>query len=181
MGPKKITRSVCIFGAPCELTDSGQLYTNKDILAAMQMEINKSPATSSRYAAKVLEPFISKKWNEVNPLLPLISTDSIVLKIDRLYKTCKTIEDKHCSVYKKKIFLSKMDKLFDILICKCKFIECSGCPKDCTSAHIDCFCARKFKIPKKDLSFIKDQREKVGHNSGKMIIYGSKKVVAQEQ
>ena len=180
MGPKKQTRSVCIFGAPCGLTDNGQLYTNKDILAAMQMEINKSPAISSRYAAKVLEPLISKKWKEVNPLLPLISTDSIVLKIDCLYKTCKTIEDKHCSVYKKKIFLSKMDKLFDILICKCKFIECSGCPKDCTSAHIDCFCARKFKIPKQDLSFIKDQREKVGHNSGKMIIYGSKKVVAQE-
>ena len=42
MGPKKITRSVCIFGAPCELTDNGQLYTNQDILAAMQMEINKT-------------------------------------------------------------------------------------------------------------------------------------------
>ena len=54
------------------------------------------------------------------------------------------------------------------------------CPKDCTSAHIDCVCARKFKIPKQDISFIKDQRKKVGHNSGKMIIYGSKKVVAQE-
>ena len=73
----------------------------------MQMEINKTPAISSRYAAKVLEPLISKKWKEVNPLLPLISTDSIVLKIDRLYKTCKTIEDKHCSIYKTKILISK--------------------------------------------------------------------------
>ena len=61
MGPKKITRSLFIFGAPYELTDNGQLYTNKDILAAMQMEINKYPAISSRYAAKVLEPLISKK------------------------------------------------------------------------------------------------------------------------
>ena len=68
-----------------------------------------------------------------------------------------------------------MDKLFDILICKCKFSECMVCPKDCTSAHIECVCARKFKIPKQDLFFIKDQREKVGHNGGKMIIYGSKK------
>ena len=50
----------------------------------------------------MLEPLIAKKLKEVNPLLPLISTDSIVLKIGHLYKTCKTIEDKHCSVYKKK-------------------------------------------------------------------------------
>ena len=73
-----------------------------------------------------------------------------------------------------------MEKLFDILVCQCKFSEGSGCPKDCKSAHIECFCARKFKIPIKDLSFIKDQREKVGHNSGKMVIYGSKQVVAQK-
>ena len=154
MGPKKITRSGFIFGAPCGFPDNRQLYTNKDILAAKQMEINKSPVISSRYAAKVLEPLVAKKWKEVNPLLPLISTYSIVLKIDCLYKMCKTIEDKHCSVYKKKIFISKMEKLFDILVCQCKFSEGSGCPKDCKSAHIECFCARKFKIPKNDLSLI---------------------------
>ena len=61
MGPKKITRSVCIFGAPCELTDSGQLYTNKDILAAMQMEINKSPAISSIIRSQSVGTFYFQK------------------------------------------------------------------------------------------------------------------------
>ena len=84
----------------------------------MQMEIKKSYAISYRYAAKVLEPLIDIKWKNVNPLLPLISIDSIVLNIDCLYKTCK-----------KKIFLSKMNKLFDILGFKCIFSECFDCPK----------------------------------------------------
>ena len=65
---------------------------------------------------------------------------------------------------RKETFLKKLDKLFDIIVCKCEITTCEekGCPSDCKKfAHIDCDCLRPQKIPPIELSFVKDQRLKV--------------------
>ena len=62
-------------------------------------------------------------------------------------------------------FNAKLDKLFDILNCKCKIFICSefGCPAGCKKeAHIYCTCPKEMKIPVKELAFIKGQRDKTG-------------------
>ena len=65
----------------------------------------------------------------------------------------------------KNLFLAKMDKLFDFLVCQCKFVTCDDvkCSEDiCDSVHISCDCLRKFKIPEMELEFVRDQRQKSG-------------------
>ena len=63
-------------------------------------------------------------------------------------------------------FEMKMDKLFDILSCACTFTTCDDAKcksKDkCDGIHIIRNCPKEKKIPKLELQYTKDQREKVG-------------------
>ena len=62
-------------------------------------------------------------------------------------------------------FADKLDRLVDILNCKCPIFLCSEsrCESDCVKdAHIECECKRDEKIPVLELQFIRAQREKVG-------------------
>ena len=62
-------------------------------------------------------------------------------------------------------FGEELDKLFNILVCDCHFICCAEAKcldEACTSVHIDCNCPRDSKVPKLELPYLKDQREKVG-------------------
>nr|XP_027220371.1 uncharacterized protein LOC113812651 [Penaeus vannamei] len=55
----------------------------------------------------------------------------------------------------------KVNKLFDILTCKCHITICEeeGCVNQ---AQINCSCCREKKIPVKELAYVKGQKEKVG-------------------
>ena len=57
----------------------------------------------------------------------------------------------------KERFIVKLDKLFDILTCKCKITSCEGgsCEGCVIQVHINCSCSRNKKIPVKDLAYIK--------------------------
>jgi len=61
----------------------------------------------------------------------------------------------------KERFMVKVNKLFDILTCKCHITICEeeGCVNQ---AQINCSCCREKKIPVKELAYIKGQTEKVG-------------------
>ena len=61
--------------------------------------------------------------------------------------------------------MENLDKLVDILTCKCIIKSCAEtqCNSACVSnVHITCDCKGDTKIPVIELAFIKGQREKVG-------------------
>ena len=170
--------------SPCELPDSKQLYTNKDILSAVRMEQQIGPESDIRSIAKKIEPTIRRKWEEVNPRLKLIQPDSVINKIVKIEETSNLIKVKKLSAKKRDFFLDNIEKLFDILICKCPFVECdsSTCASiPCNVPHLNCVCEVHLKIPKIELAFIKDQRNKTGLNGGKMVMGGVDLVIAQQQ
>ena len=78
-------------------------------------------------------------------------------------------------------FLSKLVKVFDLLVCQCQFGDCEGCNDNCQAVHMDCSCSRSEKIPEIELAYIKDQRSKVGHSGGKLVMNGTDKIVALRQ
>ena len=169
---------------PCELPDANQLYTNQDILSAIRMEQSTHPESDIRHIAMKLEPLIRRKWEEVNPCLPLNQPESVKQKIIRIDDTANLIKVKKITAKKRDFFMDSLGQLFDILVCRCPFVDCDPAecnPFPCDIPHINCDCLRKFKIPEIELPFIKDQRNKVGLNGGKMIMKGVDIEIAQQQ
>ena len=79
--------------------------------------------------------------------------------------------------------MESLDKLFNILTCSCEFIDCSRAKcieKSCEAVHIDCKCPREAMIPKLDLPYIKDQREKVGTKGKMQMALGDAKESARQ-
>ena len=60
-------------------------------------------------------------------------------------------------------FTLKLDRLFDILNCKCLISDCKefGSKVICKQ-HIICNCSKEYKIPIIDIFKIKTKRDKVG-------------------
>ena len=121
-------------------------------------------------AAEVV-PLILDVWRRANAKLveiPIRTADkAIQARIVRKWKTLQNIAAKNGNVSKRerKSFPKELDRLFDILTCGCEFKHCieMNCKDaDCSSPHINCNCPREAKIPKLDLPFIKDQRQKCG-------------------
>ena len=171
------------FCPPSSLPETNQLYTNRDILAAVLMDLEQNPRASARDSIKTLEPIIRHKWLEVNPSLALIQEKSVINKIVKLYDKAKDINWKIASAQRKDSFMDNLDKLFDILVCQCQILDCepSVCDPPCDVPHVQCLCERKLKIPVIELAFIKDQRDKVGLNGGNMVMGGVDKIVAKQQ
>ena len=186
MGAKKAkTRhsSGSCFGPSADLPDSGDLFTAKDVLAAFQREAELAPEASTNFIATRLEVKIRDKWKQTNPELVLLEQKIVVQKITRLYDSAVKVNRKQLSKVKTDNFLEKVDKLFDILVCQCKFISCNEfkCSEaQCLGTHLLCSCPREFKIPEIEWNFIKDQREKIGQH-GQMQMSGTDKKEAKRQ
>ena len=61
-------------------------------------------------------------------------------------------------------FTLKLDKLFDILNCKCLISDCKEFGRKVIykqQPHITCNCSKKYKIPIIDIFYIKTERDKV--------------------
>ena len=146
MGPKVRTRKNSgEIGAPSDLPDIGALPTNKDVINALQYEVNK--ATGQTKTAKENEAIedvknsVVNKFKEVNPTLPLIQENSVIRKLNRLYETsCK--QKRHQLTAKAfNSFIERLPHLFDIIACQCEIINCGGgqacrSQEDCTGFHI---------------------------------------------
>ena len=168
MPPKRKTRNSCnnCFGPSAELPDDGNLFTLRDVLAACEIEHERSPTCSNSQIADRIIPKLTAKWKQSNPELVLIAHNSIEIKIVRAISTANDIRLKKLSKKQSDTFLEKLDKLFDLLVCKCPIEVCPGdtCTlKSCPGLHADCSCNREDKIPPIELAFVRDQRKKVGH------------------
>ena len=154
------------FGAACPLPDIGSLYTTRDILAAIAMEVILNPSKAVRWAVVKVAPAVRAKWDQTNPQLVLIPESALLLRMTRIYERALQVNNNKLSAKAKKIFTDSLDKVFDILVCQCPFEKClkPDCnPAHCyDEAHITCTCLRAEKIPAMELLFIMDQREKIG-------------------
>ena len=182
MLPKKTTRqsSRNCFGSS---TDDGNLYTFRDVLAACEKDLEISPSSSKYEIANRITPRLVAKWKQCNPELVLIADTSIHKKVIREVTTSQDIRLKKLSKKQTDIFVDKLDKLFDLLVCQCPIIDCpsESCQlKNCPGVHADCSCERKDKIPLIELKFVRDQRTKVGHR-GQMQMGSADKIEAKRQ
>ena len=103
----------------------------------------------------------------------LVHHETIRIKLKDLWEKALKLAKGVGKIQEKQRFSQKLDKLLDILYCKCPIFLCSefGCEDpDCDQeAHTKCNCKRGEKIPVIELMFIKAQREKVGSYSTHMI------------
>ena len=81
-----------------------------------------------------------------------ISDDSLICKVERKWRTLTNIAGKRGKVSEKQrsSFADELDKLFNILVCSCEFVNCSAAKcteEDRTAVHINCNCARDSKSP----------------------------------
>lgn len=116
---------------------------------------------------KVLE-----KWELANScfVVPILNSRVTVLKkIEENWEKAKNISLGRGKLEVKEAFIATLDKLFDILNCKCEIKLCSEFEGKCPGGagckyevHISCSCSKSMKIPIKELVFIKGQREKIG-------------------
>ena len=107
------------------------------------------------------------QWSKTNALFkpPVINEKvTIISKLKEVWNQAVTFSLGKGKLDAKDRFSAKLDKLFDILNCRCQITSCeeAGCEGCEIQAHINCFCVREKKIPSKDLSYIKGQKEKVG-------------------
>lgn len=149
--------------------------TCRDVMSAGLFLKENSVSDSKHFSISDLSmqlatPVVSF-WQNVNPEFQpgtkLIAESSLTKKIERDWSELIDISNnkgKNLNKRKEK-FIAKLDKLYNILQCKCNFVSCedSKCSGDCDQKiHINCLCAREAKIPQLELSFVYDQVTKVG-------------------
>ena len=172
-------------GAPANLPDVGQLPTNKEVIASIEAELEmldtsgnqKHRAQKEDTAFEKVRDSLIEKYRDVNPSLPLISANGMLLKIQRLHQRSKKAQRKSFKPKEAKQFKDDFLRLFDIIACKCEIINCGGgkacrSKDDCSGFHILCACPPDQRIPESEVRFIKDQREKLGLLGGQMTMEG---------
>lgn len=102
---------------------------------------------------------------KVSSNLPLISERQAKVNLLKLYKDHKALVRSRASstAPKMQLFQSKLDRIFDVIACKCEIkscesVACQGCAVD---AHITCKCKKAQKIPVTELLYVMDQRSRV--------------------
>lgn len=158
----------------------GQYPTNKDIISAVNHEVEISTETQKKVKEKEAQKTVSNaviaKYKEISPGLPLIAEESVLKKVERLFESSVDAKRNKLKPISKKNFTEKLNKLFDIIHCQCQIIRCGegeNCRmKDCTGHHVICSCEAQKQIPEKEVSQVKDQREKEGLLGGTIGVLG---------
>ena len=75
-----------------------------------------NPENTNWWCCSKVVSKVRAKWVETNPLLVLIQDESILLKISRSYETALLINQNKAKVKAKKLFMDRVDHLFDILV-----------------------------------------------------------------
>ena len=143
-------------GNSAELPE-GQLPTLRDVfkqgLLLRERAINDYRNYSNKDLAIDLSAMILKSWLKVNVLLDtaLLQDRTIATYVEEMFRKLEAILNRREKKAKeKKVALdAQMDKLFNILYCKCPFIPCSqtGCAGDCDfKIHLCCSCPKHLKV-----------------------------------
>ena len=162
-------------GSPAPLSEVGGLHDAHDVLSAVRYESQKEDCSDEKDAIDKVINQVESRFKMVNPSLPLLERRVIFQKLERLLESEKKYRNRKMSAKQSKPFLKQLPKLFDIIACHCKIIACSAIgscstPKTCSGYHVICSCFDDKKIPDLEVSFVKDQREKVGTFGGNQIM-----------
>ena len=181
MGPKKKTRksSGACYGPPADLNDTGSLFTLRDVLAGVAFKKMQNPNLSESQVHDTVEKIVRQKFLQANPNLPLITPIAVIRKIQRAEESVQLLEHKKLKSQKKKNLLDNLDKLFDLVSCQCKIVECEENDHDCSGAHIMCDCDTK--VPDLEAAWLRDQRNKIGTKGGNYVMAGVDKKEAMLQ
>ena len=98
---KKLRSSVSELGAPAQLTDSGKLYTLKEVLSAIAYEKKENKDCSMLALQQNVITQVKKKFLDANLELPLLSDDASVRRLAREIEISVQFERKHLSAKKK--------------------------------------------------------------------------------
>ena len=119
----------------------------------------------SNVANEVAERWLISNTEFKEPIV--CGTKAIALRVNRSWSAFSKIARHKSQKANKKCWEPKLDKLLDIAFCKCRIVYCSDndapCNESCDDgAHCFCKCDLNLRIPKKELIWIKTQREKQG-------------------
>ena len=131
MAPKvkrKTRKASGDLGGPSELPDIGALPTGKDIISAVEAELDKKDSSGhtkhravfETEAYQAVKTALIKKYMDVNPKLSLIPEKKIVEKIQRLHQTSKKSKRANYKSQGKdaRWFNERLPRLFDVIACK---------------------------------------------------------------
>ena len=103
---------------------------------------------------------ILKLWSNANALFtyPVIQHENTILShLKENWELAGMVARGKATVKKRQELENNLDKLFDLLSCKCEMKTCNdvGCSSEClTEVHIQCNCPKTQKIPNTELMYI---------------------------
>ena len=164
------------------LPDQGSLYTLREVLSALAFEVEQNPDVNSvQVHCQTVEKAVRSKFLEANPRLPLITVDSAVKKIGRDMDVVNLLDANKLSAKRRKLFLPKLDKIFDLVTCQCPIAVCEQ-DHDCSGAHVLCKCSKDSpKIPDIEAAWLRDQRLRDGNYKGEYVMKGIDWAEAKDQ
>ena len=101
-------------------------------------------------------------YTRVGSNLPLISNDGQRNKVSTLLTNYSKAKRTHLKGSAKTTFYVNLDKVYDIIFCKCPIMlcteldSCDGC--DLVAHVVSCSHSRVERIPEIDVNFVRDQR-----------------------
>ena len=157
--------------APLPVSD---LPTLRDVLKQCQLLREQNPKSEKDFTIWEMSEqalaLILPIWTRANVKLvqePIrLNDNQIARRIKTNWEVLAKLAGKQKVDKRQKTrFEADIDRLFSILTCECQFIDCieSQCNEpNCQMPHIKCSCPLASKIPRLELSYIKDQRQKAG-------------------
>ena len=129
-----------------------ELPTLRDILRygllVRELSENDPRNMTVKDVSKAIFDAVTSQWLKANALFKppvIVSEKSATDKIIEAWDMATKISQNRTKKDQKERFEKKLDKLFDILSCKCQILSCSdfGCLPDCSlEAHINCSCPK---------------------------------------
>ena len=146
------------------LTD---LSTYRDILRYAVLLREQSNKNSRIFLKKDMAKQVANRvitnWQKANANFkaPIINSDKTI--VEKIIKAWNVASLLFMNKENKDKFTLKLDKLFDILSCKCLISDGKefGCKVICKQ-QATCNCSKEYKIPIIDIFYIKTERDKVG-------------------
>lgn len=144
--PRKIARRSAanpIVGPSIEELPTGDLPTLRNVLAKALWMKESTTVAENNFTTKMLGqqtvPIILQNCRRVNTLVTLFQDSSVYNKFTKEWNEFKHLSRTSNKRGKRRIYFdSKLDKLFDIIKCKCEIQECSeaGCDGCEFEAHV---------------------------------------------
>ena len=176
MGPKKSrTRHASSLVVAFSELPVAELPTLREVLEKCSAENDKLHRTSQiQDVLPLVVKAVRDLYHKVNSNLVLHPDKLISQRIKAKYDDMKNINRSKTSTLAKSKFEKILGELFDVIVCPCRIspcaeVDCPGCEFD---AHINCDCPKEFKIPKRELSYVLDQRCRVEGAKGKFQMKG---------